>query len=132
MVLRQKDNFFAIKPFNGILIAYDLYFPAQIRDTVGIERPAPNGFDQETFDLAKSLVEKMTKPFDQEEIKDEYTGAMRKIIEDKAAGKTIDVVEIKEEQNALSLKEALKGRLASLDGRIKRTVDFDDEVQVSA
>lgn len=116
MVMRQKDHFFAIKPFDGILVAYDLYFPAEIRDTGEIEKPQVESLlltniDQDTFDLAKSLVKKMTKPFDREAIKDEYSDALRKIIQDKSEGKAIDVVEKKAEAKVVSLKDALKGSL---------------------
>lgn len=117
MVIRQKDHFFALKPLDGILVAYDLYFPTEIRSTDEIEKPQVDnllltgGIDKDTIDLAKALVKKMTKPFDREAIKDEYSDALRKIIKDKSEGKVIDVVERKAEKKVVSLKDALKDSL---------------------
>ncbi len=111
MISRGKDNFLAIKPYGGILVAYDLYFPNQIRSTDEIEKPQTNLFDKETLDLAKALVKKMTKKFDPAAIKDEYTEGLRRLIKDKSEGKAINVVEKKVERKVVSLKDALKGSL---------------------
>lgn len=112
MVQRGKDNFLAIKPYNGVLVAYDLYFPNQIRGTGEIEKPIEaNAFDQETVDLAMTLVKKLTKPFNPQAIKDEYSDSLRAIIKDKADGKVINVVEQKVVRKVISLKDALKGSL---------------------
>jgi len=111
MVMRSKDHFLAIKPYNGVLVAYDLYFPAQIRSTDEIEKPESTGFDADTVELAKQLVAKMTKPFDPQSIKDEYTSALRDIITLKADGKVIDITPKFIETKKTSLKDALKESL---------------------
>jgi DNA end-binding protein Ku len=113
MVLRSKDHFLALKPYNGVVVAYELYFPSTIRDTKEIEKPNTNGFDKDTIDLARKLVTKMSKPFAPEEIKDEYTEALRKIITAKSEGKVIDLIERKEEKKTLNLQDALKESLAA-------------------
>ena len=111
MIARGKDHFLALKPYGGVLVAYELYFPAQIRDTAEIEKPLEDGFDEETVNMAKALVEKMSKPFVPAEIKDEYTAALRSIIEAKADGKVIDLTEKKVSKKVVSLKDALKESL---------------------
>lgn len=130
IVMRQKDHFFALRAYDGVIVAYDLYFPAAIRDTAEIEKPEATGIDAETFELAKTLVESMTRPFDKNAIKDEYSDALRKIIQDKSEGKVIDITEKKVQAKVISLKDALKGTLEALskDGRMKRSVDMDEAV----
>jgi DNA end-binding protein Ku len=111
MIARGKDHFLALKPYGGVLVAYELYFPAQIRDTKEIEKPLEDGFDEETVNMAKALVGKMSKPFNPDEIKDEYTAALRAIIEAKSEGKVIDLAEKKIEKKVINLKDALKESL---------------------
>ena len=108
IVLRAKDHFMAIKPYEkGVLIAYDLHFPSEIRGVEEITPAQGNGINEEIFELAKKLVEKMSKPFDPTEIHDEYTEALRNIITAKAEGRIIEIEEVREEKKALSLKDAL-------------------------
>lgn len=119
MVSRGKDNFLAIQPYDeaisqGVLIAYDLYFPAQIRSTKEIDTALnATAFDQETVNLAMGLVRKMCRPFDPNIIKDEYNDALRAIIRAREAGEMIDIVEKKSERKVVSLKDALRGSLAA-------------------
>jgi DNA end-binding protein Ku len=110
LVLRNKDHFLNIKPYNGILIAYDLHFPSEIRDTKGIEIKKSNSFDQDTMELAKQLILKMTKPFNPDEIVDEYTLGLREIISAKAEGRIIDIPK-PQERKVLNLQDALKESL---------------------
>lgn len=114
VVIRAKDHFLAIKPYEGVLIAYDLYFPNEIRDTTELQNPKfqESLFDTETMELAKRLILKMSKPFNPEEIKDEYTEGLKEIISAKADGKVVSIAEVKEARAALSLQDALKGSLA--------------------
>lgn len=111
MVLREKDHFMAVKPCDGVFVAYDLHFPAEIRGTAEISVPKGKGFDKDTITLAGKLVEKMSKPFDPSIIVDEYTQGLRSIIEAKAEGKIIEIEEVRQEKKSLSLNDALKESL---------------------
>lgn len=119
MVARGKDNFLAIQPYDekisqGVLIAYDLYFPNQIRSTKEIDTALnATAFDTETVDLAIGLVKKMCRPFNPALIKDEYNDALRELIRARESGEKIDVVEKQSERKVLSLKDALRGSLAA-------------------
>jgi DNA end-binding protein Ku len=112
LVLRQKDHFFAIKPYNGILIAYDLHFPNEIRDTKELgDYEETNGFDADTRELAKQLILKLSRPFNPDEIQDEYTEGLKEIIEAKSKGEVIKPAEVKAEKKVVNLQEALKESL---------------------
>lgn len=111
VVMRATDHFFAIKPLDGILIAYDLHFPNEIRNVKDVGKFKFSEFDDETKELCKNLIDKMTKPFNPELIKDEYTEGLKEIIKAKIEGKEIKPIEKKVEKKVLSLKDALKESL---------------------
>ncbi len=111
MVLRGKDHFIAIEPYDSVLIGYDLHFPNEIRGTGEIAIDAGMEFDDATIHLAKELVEKNTKPFDPSIIRDEYSSAMKEIIQAKADGKLVPLTEVKQQRKAMGLQEMLKESL---------------------
>lgn len=114
MISRGKDHFLAMEPYESVIIAYDLHFPAEIRNTEELESVMPaDSFDQETMGLILSLLRKMTKPLDTSIIVDEYNDGLRKIIMAKAKGERVDTEEKKVTRKVISLKDALKGSLAA-------------------
>ena len=113
IVMRQKDHFFCILPYEGILAGFELHFPEEVRSVDEIEKPKANGFDKDTLKMFSQLIGKMTKAFDKSVIRDEYTDALRGIIAAKAAGKVIDISVPKVNGSVhLSLKDMLEQSLA--------------------
>jgi DNA end-binding protein Ku len=112
MVSKQKDHFYLVTPYQGILVAYELHFPNEVRETTEIERPQVGGFDDATVTMFKTLIQKMTRPYDRDKARDEYTEALRAIINAKAAGQVIDISVPIAKKQSLSLKDALAASLA--------------------
>lgn len=113
MVLRQKDHFYTIKPYKGLLVAFDMHFPAEIRDPAEIEKPKTNGFDAETMKMFGQLIRKMTKPYDESLIKDDYSDSLKDMIQRKAKGEVIvDGSVAPAPKKVASLKDALAQSLA--------------------
>ena len=67
--------------------------------------------------MARSLIENLTEDFHPEEFRDEYREALMGVIEKKAAGEEIEVVQAPEETKVVDLMEALK---ASVEATRKR------------
>lgn len=67
--------------------------------------------DENELDMAKMLIENMTKPFKAEEFRDEYQARLREAIMKKIQGQEIVAVESSGPSNVIDLMEALQKSL---------------------
>ncbi|MBC2776616.1 non-homologous end joining protein Ku [Parasphingopyxis marina] len=123
LALRGREYVVSLKPCGNGLLLETLRYADEVRegesffDDIGEEKP-----DKELLDLAETLIEKKTAPFDAGEFEDRYVDALKRLIakKRKAKGKTIleDVedVEIGEGGNVIDLMAALK---KSVGGKAK-------------
>ncbi|MFY0686079.1 MAG: Ku protein [Cyclobacteriaceae bacterium] len=116
VVLRDRESIVLLTPHeNGILI-YKLRYQNEVRNIFHV----PNYTDAEETDeaqlnMAKTLVDTMTKKFSEISFEDNYNNALREMIEQKIEGKEIVSV-IEEEPEVVDIMTALK---ASIDAAKK-------------
>ena len=113
-VMRGREYIAAVKPCGSGLLLETLRFADEVRTAApffaSIEDVEP---DAELLDLAKELIERKTAPFEPDRFEDQYTRALRELIDAKA--KNRKPVEIGEEDQpsgggakVIDLVEALK------------------------
>ena len=76
--------------------------------------------DRNELDMAKMLVDSMTKPFVPEDFKDEYQARLRDAIMKKIQGKEIVTADNSEPGNVIDLMEALQKSLEMSSGKKKK------------
>ena len=76
--------------------------------------------DRNELDMAKMLVDSMTKPFVPEDFKDEYQARLRDAIMKKIQGKEIVTADSSELGNVIDLMEALQKSLEMSSGKKKK------------
>ena len=76
--------------------------------------------DRNELDMAKMLVDSMTKPFVPEDFKDEYQARLRDAIMKKIQGKEIVTADSSELGNVIDLMEALQKSLEISSGKKKK------------
>ena len=76
--------------------------------------------DRNELDMAKMLVDSMTKPFVPEDFKDEYQARLRDAIMKKIQGKEIVTADSSEPGNVIDLMEALQKSLEMSSGKKKK------------
>ena len=76
--------------------------------------------DRNELDMAKMLVDSMTKPFVPEDFKDEYQARLRDAIMKKIQGKEIVTADNSESGNVIDLMEALQKSLEISSGKKKK------------
>lgn len=113
--MRGKERLVAIKPCGKGLLLEILRYANEVREGQsffkGIGKDKP---EEELLDLARTLIDKRTAPFDAGEFSDRYAEALRKLVEKKAKGKGRKMVEDIEEPaeargtNVIDLMAALK------------------------
>ena len=86
--VRGQEKLIAIKPCGKGMLLETLRYADDVRegqkffDTIGEDEP-----EEELLDLASTLIEKKTAPFDASEFEDRYAEALRKLIDKKAKAK---------------------------------------------
>lgn len=111
IVLRDKEDVVLLKPYNKGLIMYKLRYPEEIRnidDVPGIIEEKP---DDAQLELAETLINSLTKSFDDIEFIDRYQEAVRNLIDAKIAGKEMIQVAEAPEEPVVDIMDALKASI---------------------
>ena len=113
VVLGTKEVLAIIRAKDGQIIFNTLHFYNEIQ-----KNPAKDiefSIKDNELEMAKALINAMSKPFNPKDYKDEYTEKVQKAIEEKIKGKEITLASDDEEPNITDLMEALEESLKSLD-----------------
>ncbi len=108
-VLGTKETILLLRVRDGKMLANTLYFHNEIQKAPEI---AKSKLSKQEVDLAKNLINKMTKKFEPEKFKDEYHIKLQKAIKQKIAGNEI-VEDRPEKENIqiINLMDALQKSL---------------------
>ena len=111
VVMRNREYLYAIKPYNGTLIAFTLHFPEEIIAVDKVEEAEDLQkiqVDEKNLNLAKTLVENLSGNFIPEDYQDDYSQTLLKIIQAKAEGEEYQVEARVEGEKVINLMEALQ------------------------
>ena len=112
VVLSNREHVIALKPLGKGLLGTTLRYPYELRDEDDYfdDIPSPK-VSRDMVDLAAHLLDTKASKFNPDKFKDKYEAALKALVKRKAAGKTIEVPEAKEESNVIDLMDALKQSL---------------------
>lgn len=106
VVLGTKENLVALRVIQDKMVLNTLYFIDEIKS---VQLPEINvQIKQNELELAKQLINQMTKTFEVEKFNNEYLEKVKQAIEQKIHGKEITVTKDKEEVNIINLMDALQ------------------------
>jgi len=115
VVLRDRETPLLLSPQEGGIMMYKLRFKEEVRSMREVPNLIDVKVDKDQIKLAKTLVDSMTTRFANIEMKDNYSDALKNIIDAKVAGK--EIVTITEEvPKVVDIMSALK---ASIDAAKK-------------
>ena len=125
VVLSNREHVIALKPLGKGLLGTTLRYPYELRDESDYFDNIPNPkVSKDMVDLAAHILDTKASKFDPQKFKDKYETALKALVKRKAAGKTIEVPEEKEEDsNVINLMDALKqslGRKKVTSSPVKR------------
>ena len=90
LALRGREYIVSLKPCGRGIVLETLRYADEVNKAQGYFRDIADAKpDEELLDLAETLIEKKTAPFDPEEFHDRYIDAVKDLIEKKRKGKTI-------------------------------------------
>jgi DNA end-binding protein Ku len=114
VAFRDKEHLAALRFRDDVFVLETMYWPDEIRpaqfDTLDKEvkiRP-------QELQMAQTLIENLTEPWNPDEYKDEYREALLEIIEKKAAGEQIEAVEAAPVSKVVDLMDALKASVEAV------------------
>lgn len=110
VVLRDRESIMLLAPQDRGLLLYKLRFPQEVRNMQDVPQLDGVEADEAQLKLAETLVDSMTKSFDEIEMKDNYKDALRDVIAQKIEGKEVVSVE-EEEQPVVDIMTALKASI---------------------
>lgn len=91
VAFQRREHLCALRPLEDVLALHTLHFSDEIlpRDEIA---PAKQNITPAEMDMAVSLINAMAASFDPEAYKDEYRGALQKMIKAKTEGKEIKLL----------------------------------------
>src|ERR1700741_5490231 len=110
VVLSNREHVIALKPLGKGLLGTTLRYPYELRDEDDYfdDIPSPRE-SKDMVDLAAHILDTKASKFDPHKFKDKYETALKALGKRKAAGKTIEAPEEKEEESAgIKWRAALK------------------------
>jgi DNA end-binding protein Ku len=113
-VMREKEHVCIIKPTDHALVLNRIRFAEEIRPQKDLNLPSTKSKPEE-LKMAVSLIDQLTKKFDPEKYKDDYSERLMKVIKAKSKGKSVPftpmkVVHSKSEDLMEQLKASLGGK----------------------
>ena len=108
-VMGTNEKLLVLYPTKEGIIVKTLFYHDEI---AAMSKAAPKmKLDENELNMAKMLIENMTKPFKAEEFRDEYQARLREAIMKKIQGQEIVAVESSGSSNVIDLMEALQKSL---------------------
>lgn len=109
IVMGTNEKLIVLYPTKGGIIVKTLFYYDEI---AAIPKSVPRmKLDENELNMAKMLIENMTKPFVAEEYQDEYQARLREAIMKKIQGQEIVAVDTGTTANVIDLMEALQKSL---------------------
>jgi DNA end-binding protein Ku len=111
-VLRTSEALTVLKPKGDALVLSKIRFAEEVRPFDDLDLPAKSEVKANELKIALTLIDQYTSKFDIESYNDQYAAALKKVIEEKATGKSTKVKRVKlNPAKSQDLMEQLKASL---------------------
>jgi DNA end-binding protein Ku len=121
---RDKEHLSALRFKEDVMVLETMYWPDEIRPAEFEELEKDVKIRPQEVQMAQSLIENLSDEWDPNAFRDEYREALLEIVEKKASGEEITVVEEAEPAKVVDLMEALK---ASVEAAKKGKTPAEEE-----
>jgi DNA end-binding protein Ku len=109
VVIRNKQHLAALRPYDGVLLLETMYYADEVRTPEAldgdVERP---DLRKAEVEMAKSLVDNRSEPFQPEKYDDTYRKELLDLIKAKAEGQPLPEPEQEPQGEVVNLMEALR------------------------
>jgi DNA end-binding protein Ku len=106
VVIRNKQHLAAVRPVDGKLVLETMYYADEVRKPEDVK--IKGELRKPEVDMAKSLVENLSAPFDPEKYDDTYRKELLQLLRAKAKGRKLPEPAEEEEAEVIDLMAALR------------------------
>ena len=106
VVIRNKQHLAALRPVDGTLVLETMYYADEVRKPDKVK--AKGDLRAAEVEMAKSLVENLSEPFDPEKYDDTYRKELLELMRAKAKGKKLPEPQEDEGGEVIDLMQALR------------------------
>ena len=106
VVIRNKQHLAALRPYEGVLVLETMYYADEVREPEKVDGRVQ--LRKPEVEMAKSLVENLSEPFDPAKYDDTYRKELLELLRSKAAGEPLPSPEPEEEAEVVDLMAALR------------------------
>ena len=118
VTFQTREHLCCIRPSGHLLVLDLLHYAAEIEDPGDIEIPEED-LDKDELDMARTLVDRMTRDFEPEHYEDKYRVSLENVIQAKIRGEEPSPVKEKEPEISSSLADALRQSVEQADKKHK-------------
>lgn len=112
ITIRNKQSLAALRVYENTLVMETIFYPDEVRPISQVPGlPEDEEVNEKELTIANQLIGNLTSEFDPSKYKDNYREAMTELINQKIAGKEIQVAPETPEKNIIDLMEALQASL---------------------
>lgn len=113
VVLRQREHLAAVKPQDGGLVLELMHYADELVSADEVRKPSSKTAGAKELQMAKSLIDMMTEPWDPEKYHDDYKQALKKVIDEKIKDpdKELPVAKARKPTNVVDLVAVLQESL---------------------
>lgn len=112
VAFQKREHLCCLRPHDSLLILHTIHYQDEIVPQSEITIPERE-FDAKELEMAESLIDVMVKRFQPGEYRDEYSEALKGIIQARVQGEEIKVVEMPEIEAIPDLMTALRESIAA-------------------
>jgi DNA end-binding protein Ku len=113
LTMHQRDYTVFLRAYHHGLLLHTMYFANEIRRVPEFGALESVNLKQQEVKLAEQLIASMMQPFKPAQYHDEFQDRLRKLLEAKRRGQTVEVEESVKRAPVIDMMEALKKSLAS-------------------
>jgi len=110
---RDKEHLAALRFKDNVFVLETMFWPDEIRAADFETVDAEGKVRGQEVEMAKSLIENLTEPWNPDAFKDDYREALMEIVEKKVAGEEIEFAPETAPAKVVDLMEALKASVAA-------------------
>src|ERR671936_668718 len=109
VVIRNKQHLACLRPYDDVLLLETMYYDDEVRKPQSLDGDIGTARVQKAeVEMAKSLVENLSEPFEPTKYDDTYRKELLDLIRAKAEGQPLPEPEAEEEGEVVDLMEALR------------------------
>jgi DNA end-binding protein Ku len=118
VVIRNKQHLAALRTVDAMLVLETMYYADEVRKPEKVK--AKGGLRKAELDMAKSLVENLSEPFDPGKYDDTYRKELLQLLRAKAKGKKLPEPQEEKEGEVVDLMAALRESVAQTKRKTTR------------